>query len=513
MKASDVTVSVKMPHSDSTATYRLVNGTQSRSRIDTVLPATSPITPTSSSSPSASSASSSASDDGYFLCVNLSLYSLLFRFISLSFGLFLFFLINSYVEEFIFKSQVNFHYGWFLTAFELTLFALFALMERAAAIIQNMYVPNNILSNNNNNNNINNNNTLNTTAATTTTSSSSDWSQLFAHRADLRYHMYVAIAMSMSRGLTNVSLEYLSYPTQVVCKSLKLLTVMIGSICVLNVKFSLDEYISALALVASAALFSFTDVTASSTSANHSDGDSNAAIIGLLVVSLSLIADSAHATTQQSLIITHLSSSTETMFFTNAFSSIICWFIVIINQEFYPAINYIIYQHPTAIYLFLIRAIVLYFGVMCFLLFIQFFGIVHATAITTIRKIISIILSFIIFPKPFSILYIYGLGLFVFGVGISVYSGYTKSSSSSSVAATTTTANCEKRSDEVTFDESDTNEDAIQLSRLIDSPTHSPTATDSLPSSPPFHPEQHLTNNGTSSSIVRKSSISPSSLP
>jgi len=59
----------------------------------------------------------------------------------------------------------------------------------------------------------------------------------FSHNASLPRHGMVAVAMSLSRGLTNVSLQYLNYPTQVIFKSMKLITVMIGSIILLRKSF------------------------------------------------------------------------------------------------------------------------------------------------------------------------------------------------------------------------------------------------------------------------------------
>ena len=39
--------------------------------------------------------------------------------------------------------------------------------------------------------------------------------QVRAHKAPLRSHIVVAVSMSLARGLTNMSLQYLNYPTQV----------------------------------------------------------------------------------------------------------------------------------------------------------------------------------------------------------------------------------------------------------------------------------------------------------
>lgn len=56
-------------------------------------------------------------------------YSFLFVFVppSLVLG---FFLLNSWLEEYLFKQLKSFKFGWYMTAFELMCFAVFAVLER-----------------------------------------------------------------------------------------------------------------------------------------------------------------------------------------------------------------------------------------------------------------------------------------------------------------------------------------------------------------------------------------------
>lgn len=187
-------------------------------------------------------------------CFDLGQLSPLFQLLLLSLGVFVFFMANGFIEEYIFLTlapapplgspaqdkdtaeHAKFPYGWFLTAFELICFFSFAVMERA----------------------------------------SKGAGPVFRHRAPLWRHASVAAAMTASRGLTNVSLQYLNYPTQVppctlsytvitcvtcwcsddhlfcaqvIFKSLKLLTVLIGSVVCLGKRHGTRDYIAALLLV------------------------------------------------------------------------------------------------------------------------------------------------------------------------------------------------------------------------------------------------------------------------
>lgn len=69
-------------------------------------------------------------------------------------------------------------------------------------------------------------------------------------RAPLQNYAIIAIFMVATMGLSNTSLTYLNYPTQVLFKSCKLIPVMIGGIILLKKRYVLLEYASALLLCA-----------------------------------------------------------------------------------------------------------------------------------------------------------------------------------------------------------------------------------------------------------------------
>lgn len=309
------------------------------------------------------------------------------RFVLLTVGVSVFFILNCFVEEYTFKVLPKFEYGWYLTFYELVSFAVFAILER-------MVTVRNANINNNNNSNGNDN---------------SSPTHLLHHAAPLSRHFMVAVAMTASRGLTNVSLQFLNYPTQIIFKSMKLLAVMIGSLCILNNSYSLSEYCSAMLLVVSACMFSLGDI----------DVSPSWSVIGVVIVLLSLVADAVHSNTQDSLLREHKSSTNEAMLFTNAFAAVMTLVYVIATGELMPAIRYC-QENSEAYLLFTIRSVVIYGGVLCFVSLIKSHGVVVATIVTTVRKIASILLSFLLFPKAWSIKYVFGLLGFVASVAIQI---------------------------------------------------------------------------------------------
>jgi len=307
--------------------------------------------------------------DGPLLCFcfDLARLSPSARFILLTLGVSVFFLLNSWVEEYTFKQLPNFRYGWFLTFVELTSFSVFAVLDR-------LFVSH---------------------------------EPVLSHTASLRRHGVVAAFMTASRGLTNVSLQFLNYPTQIIFKSMKLITVMIGSLFILRASFTMYEYASAVCLVVAACFFSLGDT----------DVSVEFPVKGITIVLLSLVGDSLHSNTQDSLLREHKASTSEAMLFTNFFAAIASFVYILVTGELFAAIAYC-QSYPIAYALFLLRSAVIYLGVLCFMLMIKSFGVVVATSVTTVRKIVSILLSFVLFPKAWSNKYWWG-GL-LFGVSLTL---------------------------------------------------------------------------------------------
>jgi len=301
------------------------------------------------------------------LCFNLSGFSPEMQIMFISMGVFAFFMSCSYVEEFIFLTVPGFEFGWYLTLIELSCFSFFALTER--------YIK--------------------------------GTEGLFAHNAALSRHLIVAVAMTCSRGLTNVSMQYLNYPTQVIFKSMKLITVMIGSVIILRKSYLTIDYIAACLLVSSAIFFSLGDV----------DVTPEYDTFGIIVVVLSLFFDAIHSNTQEQVLKEYDATLSETMLFSNFFSACCTFVVLVAKGEMMPAIAFC-GEQPHVYGLLVFRASVIYGGVLCFTTLIKHYGVVLATTVTTVRKILTIIVSFLAFPHAYSVNYLYGFIVFVAGLAL-----------------------------------------------------------------------------------------------
>lgn len=283
----------------------------------------------------------------------------------LTLGVFVGFMTSSVVEESLFRGRdKDVHLGWYMTFVELVCFASFAMAERNAK-----------------------------------------GEQVWQHKGKLTSHAYIALYMTLARGLTNMSLEYLNYPTQVIFKSLKLLTVMVASVFVLKKTYRMLEYMAAFFLVLSAILFNLGDV----------DVAPAYDTFGVTIVVISLVFDALHSTSQDSVTRKEGAGVLETMLYTNLFSAGGALVICFLNGDFLPAFRHCA-AHPELYPKFVARSLFVYIGVVFFVTLIKNFGAVFATNVTTVRKILTVLMSFVIYPKPWSVKYVYGLLLFVIGL-------------------------------------------------------------------------------------------------
>ncbi|HEY9753734.1 MAG TPA: hypothetical protein V6C97_01090, partial [Oculatellaceae cyanobacterium] len=104
------------------------------------------------------------------LCVDISNFPPMAQLVVLSLGIFFFFMMCSYIEEYTFARIKGYTYGVYMTFVELVFFTIFALVER-----YHFGEP------------------------------------VWSHKAPLQKHWFVAAAMFAARGLTNTSLQYLKY--------------------------------------------------------------------------------------------------------------------------------------------------------------------------------------------------------------------------------------------------------------------------------------------------------------
>ena len=172
---------------------------------------------------------------------------------------------------------------------------------------------------------------------------------------------------------------------------------MLIATCVNQKVFASYEYLCALCICAGLVLFAMADYTLDPLQFNPT---------GLLLVTGSVVADSILPNAQE-----HLfrdgSSRLEVTVYSNLFSFIGMTIVTLMNGSLSMFVRGLAANSQLATY-FGVYTVLSYISISCYMTLVKRFGGVTAVLLTTARKAMTIILSFMLFPKGFSWLYVHG---------------------------------------------------------------------------------------------------------
>ncbi|XP_048761217.2 adenosine 3'-phospho 5'-phosphosulfate transporter 2-like isoform X2 [Ostrea edulis] len=270
--------------------------------------------------------------------VDISEFDRTFQFLLLSTATFATYLIYGYLQELIFRLKEFRPFGWYLTLVQFLCYLVFGLVER--------HVGRNV-----------------------------------KRKIPLKMYALLAFLTVATMGLSNTSVGYLNYPTQVIFKCCKLIPVMVGSVIIQGRRYNCLDISAVLCMVVGLISFTLAD---SSLSPNFNT-------YGVILISLALCADGAIGNVQEKAMRQYEAS----------------------NTEIYPMQTY-----GYGI-LFSISG---YIGLAIVLTMVKSFGALIAVTVTTCRKAVTIVLSFLFFSKPFTVQYVWSGLLVVLGIYLNVYS-------------------------------------------------------------------------------------------
>lgn len=217
----------------------------------------------------------------------------------------------------------------------------------------------------------------------------------FSRVAPLRAYPLLTFCLFASSSLSNLSLSYINFPTKVVFRSCKLVPTMLIATLVNSHIFHSYEYLCALSICAGLVLFAMADYTLDPLQFDPT---------GLLLVSGSVVADAVLPNAQE-----HLfkdgSSRLEVTVFSNLFSFLGMTVVILGNGTLVEFIKGV--DSTLAMY-FGVYTVLSYISISCYMTLVKRFGGVTAVLLTTARKAMTLVLSFLLFPKGFSWLYVYG---------------------------------------------------------------------------------------------------------
>uniref|UniRef100_A0A8D2B866 Adenosine 3'-phospho 5'-phosphosulfate transporter 2 n=1 Tax=Sciurus vulgaris TaxID=55149 RepID=A0A8D2B866_SCIVU len=144
-------------------------------------------------------------DDIIVLGINLSKFNKLTQFFICVAGVFVFYLIYGYLQELIFSVEGFKSYGWYLTLVQLHFYSIFGLIELQLIQDKRRRIPG-------------------------------------------KTYMIIAFLTVGTMGLSNTSLGYLNYPTQVIFKCCKLIPVMLGGVFIQGKRYNVADVSAAVCM-------------------------------------------------------------------------------------------------------------------------------------------------------------------------------------------------------------------------------------------------------------------------
>ncbi|KAL7451729.1 hypothetical protein ACHAWC_003532, partial [Mediolabrus comicus] len=219
----------------------------------------------------------------------------------------------------------------------------------------------------------------------------------FTRVAPLRAYPLLTLCLFASSSLCNMSLTYINFPTKVVFRSCKLVPTMIIATIVNKKVFASYEYVCALAICAGLVLFALADYTLDPMKFDAT---------GLALVSGSVVADAILPNAQERLF-RQGSSRLEVTVFSNLFTFLAMAIVTLSNGTLFKFSKIMVQNHTIAFY-FGVYTVLSYISISCYMTLVKRFGGVTAVLLTTARKAMTLVLSFLLFPKGFSWLYVHG---------------------------------------------------------------------------------------------------------
>ncbi|KAK3022818.1 hypothetical protein RJ639_046638 [Escallonia herrerae] len=221
------------------------------------------------------------------------------------------------------------------------------------------------------------------------------------------YWKLAAVLMG-SHGLTKGSLAFLNYPAQLMFKSTKVLPVMIMGPFIpgLRRKYQLHDYISAILLVAGLILFTLADAQSSP----------NFSMVGVVMVSGALVMDAFSGNLQEAIFTMNPETTQiEMLFCTTVVGLPFLIPPMLLTGELYRAWNSCS-QHLYVYGVLVFEAMATFIGQVSVLSLVAIFGAASTAMVTTARKAVTLLLSYMIFTKALTEQHVTGLLLITMGI-------------------------------------------------------------------------------------------------
>lgn len=217
--------------------------------------------------------------------------------------------------------------------------------------------------------------------------------------------MLVALTYLLAMACSNEAIQYVSYPTQALAKSCKMIPVMLARVLYLGKRYSKVQYACVLAMVAGVAAFQLARVRikdASPEAETHMEDHTKAMMYtayGYVLLFASLAFDGFTGPKQENLRGRFEFTPLQLMAVQNLWATALAAVAALIQGQVGDAISYLM-QHPALVYDVVIFALTSGLGqIFIFWTVVRFDSLILST-VTTTRKFFTILVSVVLHGHP-----------------------------------------------------------------------------------------------------------------
>ena len=210
------------------------------------------------------------------------------------------------------------------------------------------------------------------------------------HTGPFYKYSYASLSNVMSSWCQYEALKFVSFPTQVLAKSGKVIAVMMMGKLVSNKTYSWQDYIMAAMLSLGVAVF----LLSADPSGHHHTRDTT--IAGAIILVGYLVFDSFTSTWQNDLYRQYKMTSEQMMLGVNVFSGLLTMFSLIVRGSMLPSIMFLVEHTDCAVHILILSACSA-IGQVFIYHTIKHYGAAVFTLIMTSRQALSILMSCILY--------------------------------------------------------------------------------------------------------------------
>lgn len=287
-------------------------------------------------------------------------------------GVFVFYIIFGYTQEWLFSSEEFKKYGGYATLVQFLQYAIFAQLEHMVTS-RSITIP--------------------------------------TCKPPYRIFALIGFLTLTTIGCSNTSLGYLNYPTQAIFKSCKLIPVMIGAVLIQAKSYNGVEITSVFLMTIGLVCFILTDVKLSP----------NFDQTGVFLIITALIADACIGNVQEKTMRDYPDlKNTEILFYSYSIGFLYLLFGLTMADKLLEPFDFC-QKNPSVYGLITLCSLSSYIGLQFVLGLLRKFGSLVTVIVTSLRKSVTITLSFLLFSKPFSVQYVWSGLIVLLGIFGNVY--------------------------------------------------------------------------------------------